>query len=149
MTRNLFIAALLLLAGCGQQDQPAAPVSNDAAQAAPAPAAKPPVPSLKGDWRVTAITGAPTAGSMTAVIGDGRVSVSAGCLRRAWTYTQDRNSVDFAASPATSSDCGRLPSADEDVAFGAIEDANLAIFGKDGGDVTLSGPGGTLTLERR
>ena len=148
MTRILPLASLLLLAGCGQE-QAAAP-SNDTAQAAPEPAAKAAVPSLEGEWRVAAITGAPTKGTaITASLGSGRASISAGCLRRAWTYTQDRNLVAFTGAPGSSSNCGRSPSAEEETAFGAVGDANLAIFAKEGREATLSGTGGTLTLERR
>ena len=146
MTRIVPLVLLALIAGCNQQ-QPAAPPANDAAAA---PAAKPAVPSLNGNWRVTAIGGQPVAGTaMAAAIGDGRASVSAGCLRRGWTYTQDRNFVAFAGAPGNSSNCGRSPSAEEETAFGALGDANLAIFAKDGREATLSGTGGTLTLERR
>jgi len=150
MARTLPLALFLLIAGCGQKDQPSAPASNGAAEAPAAPAARLAVPSLKGDWRVTAVTGAPSAGSaMTVTFGGGRASVSAGCLRRAWTYTQDRNLVAFTSSSGGSTNCGRSPSAEEETAFSAIGDSNLAIFGKDGGEVTLSGTGGTLSLERR
>ena len=148
MTRILPLASFLLLAGCGQE-QSAAP-SNDTAQAAPEPAAKAPVPSLEGEWRVAAITGAPTTGTaMTASLGSGRASISAGCLRRGWIYKQDRNLVAFTGAPGGSSNCGRSPSAEEETAFSAVGDANLAIFAKDGSEATLSGTGGTLTLERR
>ena len=150
MTRIVPLAALLLLAGCDQQGRVAAPPSNEMARPAPESAAKAAVPSLKGEWRITAITGAPTTGTVMAVtIGDGRASLSAGCLRRAATYSQDRNTVDFAAFSATGGDCGRLPSGEEDLTFGALQDANLAIFDNDDREVMLSGPGGTLTLERR
>ena len=149
MTRIVPLVFLALIAGCNQQ-QPAAPPANDAAAVPAAPTAKPAVPSLKGNWRVTAIAGQPVAGTaMAAAIGDGRASVSAGCLRRSWTYTQDRNLVAFAGAPGNSSNCGRSPNGEEETAFGALGDANLAIFAKDGREATLSGTGGTLTLERR
>jgi hypothetical protein len=148
MTRFLPIAASLLLVGCGGQGEVAAPPSNDAAEAAPATAAKVAVPLLEGNWRVMSITGTPTTGSaLTATIGNGRAELSAGCLRRAWTYTQDRNTVDFVEFSVA--DCDRMPSSEEDMAFVALGDANLAIFGKGGRDVTLSGSGGTLSLQRR
>lgn len=149
MPRIAPLILLALVAGCNQQ-QPAAPPANDTASASAAPAAKPPVPSLKGNWRVTAIGGQPVTGTaMAAVIGNGSASISAGCLRRGWTYTQDRNLVAFTGAPGSSSNCGRSPSAEEETAFGALGDANLAIFAKDGREATLSGTGGTLTLERR
>ena len=149
MTRVVPLVLLALIASCNQQ-QPAAPPANDAAAVPAAPAAMPAVPSLKGNWRVTAIGGQPVAGTaMAAAIGDSDASISAGCLRRGWTYTQDRNLVAFTGSPGGSSNCGRSPSAEEETAFGALGDANLAIFAKDGREATLSGTGGTLTLERR
>ena len=149
MTRIVPLVLFALVAGCNQP-QPAAPQANDAVAAPAAPAAKPAVPSLKGEWRVTAIAGQPVAGTaMAAAIGDGSASVSAGYLRRGWTYTQDRNLVAFTGAPGGSSNCGRSPSAEEEAAFGAVGDANLAIFAKDGREATLSGTGGTLTLERR
>ena len=149
MTRVVPLVLFALVAGCNQQ-QPAAPSANDAAAAPAAPAAKPAVPSLKGNWRVTAIGGQPVAGTaMAAAIGDSRASVSAGCLRRSWTYTQDRNLVAFTGAPGGSSNCGRSPTAEEESAFGALGDANLTIFAKGGREATLSGTGGTLTLERR
>ena len=146
MTRVVPLVLFALIAGCNQQ-QPAAPPANDVAAA---PAAKPAVPSLNGNWRVTAIGGQPVAGAaMAAAIGDGSASMSAGCLRRGWTYTQERNLVAFIGSPGGSSNCGRSPTVEEETAFGALGDANLAIFAKDGREATLSGTGGTLTLERR
>ena len=149
MTRVVPLVLLALIAGCSQQ-QPAAPPANDVAAAPVAPVAKPGVPSLTGDWLVTAIAGQRVAGAaMAAAIGDGRANVSAGCLRRGWTYTQDRNLVAFTGAPGGSSNCGRSPSAEEETAFGALGDANLVIFAKDGREATLSGTGGTLTLERR
>ena len=150
MTRTLPLVLLVLVAACSQQDRPAAPPANDAATAAEQPAAKLDVPTLNGDWRVTAIAGKPVAGAaLAAVIGAGRARISAGCLRRAWTLKQDRNLVAFAGSPGNSSNCGRSPRAEEEAAFSALGDANLVIFGKDGREATLSGTGGTLTLERR
>ena len=147
MIRILPLAGFLLLAGCGQPDQ-AAPAANDMAQIAPAPQAA--VPSLAGEWRITGVTGTPTSGeAMTIVFADGRASVTAGCLRRAASYTQDRNAVDFAAFSPSGGDCSRLPSAQEDLTFVALDDANLAIFGEDGSQTSLSGSGGTLALERR
>ena len=150
MIRILLLAFFVLAAACSQQDRSSAPPANDAAAAPATPVAKPAVPSLNGDWRVTAISGKPVAGAaMAAAIGGGRASISAGCLRRGWTYRQDRNLVAFTGAPGSSSNCGRSPSAEEETAFGAVGDANLAIFAQDGREATLSGTGGTLTLERR
>ena len=147
MTRALPFAILIFVAACSQQDRPTAP-NNERAAAPTTPVAKAAVPSLDGDWRVTAIAGQPVSG-MAAAFADGRASISAGCLRRGWTYKQDRNLVAFTGAPGRSSNCGRSPSAEEETAFTAIGDANLAIFAKDGSEATLSGTGGTLTLERR
>ena len=74
--------------------------------------------------------------------------MSSGCLRRGFTFRQDRNQIAFTSSPAGSSNCGRSPSAAEETAFAALADANLAVFGKDD-SVTLSGLGGMLALKRR
>ncbi|MBA3667094.1 MAG: hypothetical protein H0W65_05170 [Sphingomonas sp.] len=149
MFRTVLIAALLFAAGCSQQDKSGDAVSNEVAIEPSSHATRAAVPSVEGSWRVTMITGESAGGRLTAAIGGGKASLSSGCLRRAWTYTQSRNLVGFTASPGQSTNCGRTPSAAEETAFGALGDANTAIFGKDGNDVTLSGPGGTLTLERR
>ena len=58
--------------------------------------------------------------------------MSSGCLRRGFTFAQDRNKVTFTSNPAGSSNCGRSPSAAEEAAFAALGDANLAVFGADG-----------------
>ena len=151
MARLLPLALLLLLAAaCNKEDSRAARHSNEAAAAPAAPAAAAEVPSLEGDWRVTMIEGRDAAGlGMTAAIGGGKASIATGCLRRAWTYTQNRNVVAFTASPGGSSNCGRSPSGDEEAAYAALNAANIAIFGKDGKEASLSGTGGTLTLQRR
>ena len=141
MTRILPLVALLLLSACNRQEAPAAPAPTKAK--APAPIAKAAVPSLTGKWRVTA----PAALDLT--IGDGQATLSSGCLRRGFTYKQDRNQVAFTSSPSGSANCGRPPSAAEESAFAALADANLAVFGKDGRDANLSGFGGVLALERR
>jgi hypothetical protein len=149
MTRALPFVALLLITACGQQDRSVAPQSNEAAAEAAAPAAAE-VPSLEGEWRVTLIEGRDVGGiGMTAAMDGGKASISTGCLRRAWTYTQNRNVVSFTASPGGSSNCGRTPSVDEETAYAALNEANIAIFDKDGKEASLSGTGGTLTLQRR
>ena len=141
MTHILPIVALLLVSGCGQPDQPAAS-AKETVTAPAAPAAKAAIPSLEGKWRVAQ----PAALDLT--IGKGTATLSSGCLRRGFTFRQDRNQVTFASSPGGSSNCGRSPSAAEETAFAALADANLAMFTKDG-RVTLSGYGGMLSLERR
>jgi hypothetical protein len=148
MIRALPIVALLLIAACSQEDSRVIPDSNEAATTTPAAVAE--VPSLEGQWQITMIEGREAAKlGLTAAFGGGKASISTGCLRRAWTYTQNRNVVTFAANPAGSSNCGRTPSGDEETAFAALGEANIAIFGKDGKETSLSGTGGTLTLQRR
>jgi len=142
MIRTLPIIALLLMSACDRQDAPAAPAPTAPAPA-PAPVVKAAVPSLKGQWRVTA----PAALDLT--VGDGKATLSSGCLRRGFTFRQDRNAVAFASSPAGSANCGGAPSGSQETAFSALADANLAVFSKDGREVTLSGLGGIIALERR
>ena len=149
MIRIAPIAALLIAAACSQQENPAPPQANETAEPAKAPTA---VPSLEGSWAVTRIGGVPdaTALGMTAAISKGSATLSTGCLRRAWTYTQDRNIVAFTVSPGGSSNCGgSSPSAGAETAYAALTEANIAIFSKDGKEASLSGTGGALTLERR
>ena len=151
MIRALSVAALVLVAGCDRQEPAAPPASNAPTEnaATPAPAA---VPSLVGNWRVTRIGGVKDAsgiGMSAAITGD-MVTLSAGCLRRAWTYTQNRNVVAFTVSPSGSSNCGgQSPGAGAETAYAALTEANIAIFSKEGSEASLSGTGGTLTLERR
>lgn len=133
---------LFLMSACDQQEAPSAPAPTVAAPA-PAPVVKAAVPSLKGQWRVT------TPATLDLTVGDGQATLSSGCLRRGFTFRQDRNQVTFASAPAGSTNCGRSPSAAEETAFAALADTNLAVFSKDGSEVTLSGLGGILALERR
>ena len=87
---------------------------------------------------------------MTASIGGGEASLATGCFRRAWTYSQKGNMVDFTTSPSGSSNCGgQTPGAQEETAYAALNDVNIAIFSQQGKRADLSGTGGTLTLERR
>lgn len=149
MIRIVPIAALLLLAACGQQEASAPPQANNTAEPASAPSE---VPSLEGSWAVSRIGGVQDAAAlgMTAAITKDGVTLSTGCLRRAWTYTQNRNVVAFTSSPGGSANCGgSSPSAGAEIAYTALTDANIAIFSKDGKEASLSGTGGTLTLERR
>ena len=152
MNRTLTIAALLLAAGCSQQDQPAAP-SNESNEvsATETPAAQRVVPTLEGQWTVAAIDGAPidAASAMTASFAGGKAVISSGCLRRGWTYTQKRNVVSFTNDPGSSANCGGGPSGQQESAYIALEQASIAIFNKDGGEAGLSGTGGNLTLKRR
>ena len=143
MNRTLPLIALLLLSACERQEQPTA-APTTAETPAPAPVVKAAVPSLQGQWRVTS----PTPLDLT--IGDGTATLSSGCLRRGFTFRQDRNQISVASAPSGSSNCdGRSPSAAQENAFAALADANLAVFDADGRKVTLSGLGGILTIERR
>lgn len=148
MIRILPTVAILLAAACSQGEQAQSPPANNVADAAAAPEPKNVVPSLEGSWSVASVAGNP-GGGLILTAGNGLASLSAGCLRRSFAYKQDRNLVSFTASPGGSSNCGQSTSADQEAAFGALADANMAIFGKEGTEATLSGPGGTLTLQRR
>ena len=142
MIRTLPLVVLLLASACERQEAPAAPAPSVAEAPTPAPVVKAAVPSLKGEWRVA------TPATLDLTIGEGEATLASGCLRRGFTFRQNRSQVTFTSAPAGSSNCGRTPSAGEETAFAALADANLAVFGKDG-RVTLSGLGGLLTLERR
>ena len=150
MTRLLPIVALLLIAACDKQDSSAPIQTNEANSATAVPSDAAETPSLEGNWKVSKIGGRVVAGSgMVAALGGGKASISAGCFRRAWTYTQNRNVVAFAAAPSGSSNCAAQPSAEEEAANSAISDANMVLFAKDGKEASLSGTGGMLTLQRR
>ena len=144
MFRALPVVALLLLTGC-QREEASPPAPNATAAEETAPAAE--VPSLEGEWRVAKVDGRDVGTGAIAALGGGKASIATGCLRRAWTYTQDRNMVDFAGAPG-SANCGRTPSASEEAAYFALEHANMVIFSNDGRQADLSGTGGNLTLER-
>ena len=152
MYRTLTIAALLLAAACSQQDKAAAPSSNEneaaAAEQASAPAKT--VPSLEGQWSVTAIDGKPlTNGSgMSATFEGSKAILAAGCIRRAWTYSQKGNLLSFATDPDGSANCGGGTSGEQETAFAALEKTSMVIFAQDG-EASLSGTGGNLTLRRR
>ena len=140
MIRIPLLAFALLLAACGQADPPAPARVENKVAAAPAPKAA--VPSLEGQWQLK------DPATLALTIRGGQATLASGCLRRGFTFTQDRNKVAFTSNPATSSNCGRSPSAAEENAFAALGDANLAVFGADGA-ATLSGVGGMISLERR
>lgn len=143
----LLIAAVLSLAACNEQES--APQPANEAAAAPE-AALTQTPELSGDWQVAAIDGKPPAEAMSASFSGGKASLSAGCVRRGWTYTQKRNVVSFAANPAASSNCeGRGASAEQATASDALQNASIVIFSKDGSEADLSGTGGNLKLRRR
>ena len=138
----------LFIAGCASETRVEQP-ANDTAVEAAKPTAD--VPELAGEWRVTKIEGGDAAGlGMTASFTGGQASLTTGCIRRAWTYTQNRNIVSFKSNPAGSANCGGgTPSGDAETAYAALERANIAIFAKQGKEASLSGTGGNLTLERR
>ena len=148
MIRIVPIAMLMALAACGEREAPPPPVNETAEPAKVATE----VPSLEGSWSVVRIGGVPEAGplGMTAAVTKGSFTLSVGCFRRAWTYTQNRNVVGFKSSPVGSSNCGgSAPGAAAETAYAVLDDANIAVFAKDGKEASLSGTGGTLTLERR
>ena len=148
MLRTASFASFLLLSACGGETRTERPAGNAAAEEAK-PAAE--VPSLAGGWIVTKLEGRDASGmGMMAQFDAGEATLSNGCIRRAWTYTQDRNIVSFKANPAGSSNCGgSTPGAGAETAYAALERANIAIFAREGKEVSLSGTGGNLTLERR
>jgi hypothetical protein len=150
MNRSIFLAALLLACSCSQS-QTGSETANEAADASEAAAPAEVVPALVGEWRVAAIDGRPVdaASAMVATFREGKLQVASGCLRRAWSYTQQRNMVSFTPDPGGSSNCGAPPSGDQENVYAALELATMAIFVKDGSEASLSGNGGTLTLERR
>ncbi len=159
MNRLLPIAGLLLIAGCSEPSEQAPAATNEAA-GAPANAtgaansadtAKADLPSLEGSWNVTMISGSEARLlGLTATLGGGKATLASGCFRRAWTYTQKGNMVDFTASPSGSANCGgQAPGAREEDAYAALEGVNIAIFSLAGKRADLSGDTGTLTLERR
>jgi len=151
MNKTVVLAALLLSSAC-QKNDPAARQGQENAAALPPSEAKADVPKLEGKWSVARIAGvadADTLGMTAAITGDSAI-LSAGCLRRAWSFKQDRNMVGFTMSPGGSSNCGgQAPGASEETAFAAVSDANIVIFSKDGKEASLSGPGGSVTLTRR
>ena len=150
MNRTLAATALLLLAGCGEQKQVPSTM-NDASAATSAAATKKEVPSLAGQWVVATIDGRPVGegSAMTASFEGAKAVIAAGCLRRAWSYSQKQNVIAFQSAPEGSANCGRSPSGEQESAYVALENSNMAIFGKDGRTASLSGTGGNLGLERR
>lgn len=152
MKRSLPVIALLMITACSQQDSTVAPQSNQAVEEPAAPADAAQVPSLDGNWHITAIDGQAVgaASAMDASFAGGKVSIASGCLRRAWTYTQKRNVVAFASDPGGSANCGgQSPDATQETAYAALQASSIAIFNQDGSEANLSGTGGNLTLRRR
>jgi len=152
MSRILTIAALLGVAACSRQEQPAAPANemNDEA-AQQAPASEQALPELQGKWVIAAIDGKPVspASAMIATFAAGKATIASGCLRRGWTFTQKRNVLTFATDPGSSSNCGGGTSGEQETAYAALEKASIVIFSRNGNEANLSGTGGNLRLERR
>jgi hypothetical protein len=144
--RRLTMIAVLGLAACSPaEDRPAA---NEAEE--PAAVEKPAeVPSLAGEWSVTALSGQPLKQvfPMTASIAEGRMTVRSECVTFVWSYTQERNIVAF--KPVSVGHCGRNQTTNENEIERAMKGANIALFSPDGREVQLSGNGGTATLTRR
>jgi hypothetical protein len=145
MKRLMTIAALLVV-GCS----PAAnePAANQAEK--PAVQEKPAdVPSLAGEWSVTALGGKPLQQvfPMTASITADKATVHSECVTFVWSYTQNRNIVAF--TPVSTGHCGRNQTTNENEIERALKGANIALFSNEGREVQLSGNGGTATLTRR
>ena len=152
MYQRLTIAALLFAAACSQQEKATAPSSadNELAAAEQASASAKTVPSLEGQWSVTSIDGKPLASGsgMSATFEASKAVLAAGCIRRAWNYTQKGNVLSFATDPGGSANCGGGTSGEQESAFAALEKTSMVIFSDDG-EASLSGTGGGLTLKRR
>ena len=143
----MMMFAALSAASCSPpESQPVANEANSAAASVEKPAE---VPSLAGEWSVTALGGQPLQQvfSMTASFTDDRMTVRSECMTFLWSYTQDRNIVRF--EPVSAGRCGRNQTNDENEVERAIKGANIALFTREGQEVRLSGNGGTATLTRR
>lgn len=140
----IFLA--LCVAGCSPAaNQPATnEVDKPAAQEKPAD-----VPSLTGEWSVSASSGKPLTQvfPMTASVSANQITIHSECVSLAWSYTQDRNIVGF--KPGAVRHCGRNQTQNENEVERAIGGATIALFSNEGREVQLSGSGGTVTLTRR
>lgn len=143
---NRLMILTLCLAGCSPSAEQ--PVANEAQ--APAAEQKPAeVPSLAGEWNVTASGGKPLTQvfPMTANVSANEVVINSECMRFTWTYTQDRNVVTF--KPGAVRRCARNQTQNENEVQRAVDRANIALFSGEGREVQLSGSGGTVALERK
>jgi hypothetical protein len=144
--RCMFVpAALLSLAACSQPaEQEAAPANEAANETVQAV-----VPSIEGEWDVTALGGRPLQQvfPMRATFAEAQTTVRSECLTFVWDYTQERNIVAF--KPVSSGGCGRNHTTNENEIERAMKGANIALFAEGGRVVQLSGNGGTATLTRR
>ena len=156
MFRSFVVPSLLLLAACGQQDAAPAPDTNTEANvaktadtSAPTQSAVPTAdkPKLDGDWSVVDVKGDPVSGVGVGFHG-GLATVSAGCLKRSWSYTQNGGAVTFKPG-GVGANCGRSTTVAEETVFQALSESNMAIFEDDGRKVSLTGYGGSVTLARR
>jgi hypothetical protein len=143
---NRLMILILCVAGCSPAtDQPATnQTDKPTVQEKPAE-----VPSLAGEWNVTASNGKPLTQvfPMTASVSRDQLTVHSECVSFAWAYTQDRNIVSF--KPGAVRHCERNQTQNENEAQRAIGGANIALFLQEGREVQLSGNGGTVTLTRR
>ena len=143
---NRLMILILCVAGCSPAaNQPARnEVGTNAAQERPAE-----VPSLAGEWSVSASSGKPLTQvfPMTASVSGNQITVHSECVSLAWSYTQDRNIVAF--KPGAVRHCGRNQTQNENEVQRAIGGATIALFSNEGREVQLSGSGGTVTLTRR
>ena len=145
MKRLTMIATLCVAACTPGRDEPAADQAEQ-----PAAAEKPAeVPSLAGEWSVTALGGQPLQQvfPMTATITPDTMTVRSECVTLVWSYTQDRNIVAF--KPVSSKNCARNQTTNENEMERAMKGATIALFSGEGKEVQLSGNGGTASLTRR
>lgn len=146
MNRLTMIAALCVAACSPTADEQ--PAANQADK--PAAAEKPAeVPSLTGEWSVTALGGQPLQQvfPMTASFSNDKMTVHSECVTFVWSYTQNRNIVAF--KPVSANHCGRNQTTNENEIERTMKGANIALFTGEGREVQLSGNGGTATLTRR
>lgn len=136
----------LCLAGCSPaaEERAANQVQAPAAEEKPAD-----VPSLAGEWSVTASGGQPLTQvfPMTASVTGDQVAVHSECVTFNWSYTQNRNAVAF--KPGAIKRCARNQTQNENEVQRAIDRGNIALFSNEGREVQISGSGGTVTLTRR
>lgn len=143
---RLSMLAVLCVAACSPAaDEPTVnQVENVANETKPAE-----VPSLTGEWDVTALGGQPLQQvfPMRASFAGDQMTVHSECVTFVWNYTQNRNIVAF--KPVSSRGCGRNQTTNENEIERAMKGANIALFAREGREVQLSGNGGTATMVRR
>ena len=148
MNKSTFLILSLALVACSRsaEQQPAA---NNAATPEAKEVAQAPVPSLEGDWVVEQANGKTPdqIWPMTADVTKDRFTIHSECRTMTWTFTQNRNLVQF--TPVPGGECGRVRSPAEDIASATVKLANIAMFSDEGRTVQISGPGGTISMTRR